>query len=394
MQLITNNLSVTVGYVGNHGTKLLGLTDINQPPVGAGYEPACVTPSTMLTPSSACEQAARPFDAKFPYLAGIAHLSNDERSNYNSLQATLTARGYHGFSFTAGYTYSHALDDASENYGGSGIPVDSSHLQQLLYGPSDFDLRHRFTFTVSYDVPGKKTRGQFLEGWQLNSVVTLQSGAPWYAQDSSNDITGTGEVGNTGSNLERWDFFGNPSDFKSNQHPFPFCTLAGGSTPACSSPTPLSAAQTNAFWATCNQYAATMPQGPDGQTGIQSLDTFGCYLSTNGKSALLAPAVGTLGTEARNLFRDSGFRTWDLSVVKNWHYQEKLTAQFRAEFFNILNHPNFANPLGGPNGYANNDVSGGYGMGCGCATPDQAAQNPVLGTGGARDVQLGLKLIF
>ncbi len=141
-------------------------------------------------------------------------------------------------------------------------------------------------------------------------------------------------------------------------------------------------------------HAASLPTGPNGQTGTQSLASFGCYLSTNGNSILIPPALGTLGNEGRNIFRDSGFRTWDLSAVKNWNFHERLTAQFRAEFFNVLNHPNFANPLGGPNGYAHNDLSGGYGMGCGCATPDQAGQNPVLGTGGARDVQLGLKLIF
>ncbi len=68
-------------------------------------------------------------------------------------------------------------------------------------------------------------------------------------------------------------------------------------------------------------------------------------------------------------------------------------AQFRAEFFNIFNHPNFANPYGGQNGFGFNDPSVG-GFGCGCATPDVAAANPAVGSGGPRSVQLGLKLIF
>ena len=59
----------------------------------------------------------------------------------------------------------------------------------------------------------------------------------------------------------------------------------------------------------------------------------------------------------RNLFRDSGFRNWDFSVVKNWRFTERFEVQFRAEFFNILNHPNFANPFGGQNGYGHNDPS-------------------------------------
>ncbi len=96
----------------------------------------------------------------------------------------------------------------------------------------------------------------------------------------------------------------------------------------------------------------------------------------------------------RNIFRDGGFRNWDLSIVKDWKFKERLTTQFRAEFFNILNHPNFANPYGSYTTYYNNDPSGGSGFGCGCVTPDAAAGNFVLGAGGARDIQLGLKLIF
>jgi hypothetical protein len=96
----------------------------------------------------------------------------------------------------------------------------------------------------------------------------------------------------------------------------------------------------------------------------------------------------------RNMFRDSGFRNWDFSVAKNWKIGELLTAQFRGEFFNFLNHPNFANPYGGQNGWAHNDPSAPGTFGCACATPDVAASNPVIGSGGSRAVQLSLKLIF
>jgi hypothetical protein len=64
------------------------------------------------------------------------------------------------------------------------------------------------------------------------------------------------------------------------------------------------------------------------------------------------------------------------------------------EFFNILNHPNFANPYGGQNGYGNNDPGAPGAFGCGCATPDIAAANPAVGSGGPRSVQLGLKFTF
>jgi hypothetical protein len=112
---------------------------------------------------------------------------------------------------------------------------------------------------------------------------------------------------------------------------------------------------------------------------------------------MIPPAIGTFGTMGRNIFRDLGYRNWDLSVFKSFKFKERLTAQFRAEFFNVLNHPNFANPFTSINGNgtgAEADPSSTTNFGCGCVTPDQAATNPVLGSGSARDIQLGLKLIF
>jgi hypothetical protein len=108
------------------------------------------------------------------------------------------------------------------------------------------------------------------------------------------------------------------------------------------------------------------------------------------------PAPGTFGTMGRNTFRDFGFRNVDFSVVKIFHFGERVNMQFRGEFFNVFNHPNFANPFGGQNGWGHNDpsVPGAGGFGCSCATPDVAASNPVIGSGGSRAVQLGLKFIF
>jgi hypothetical protein len=125
------------------------------------------------------------------------------------------------------------------------------------------------------------------------------------------------------------------------------------------------------------------------------MNSVGCYVSANGKSVLLPPALGTIGNSGRNSFRDLGYRNWDVSVVKETKFKDRLTAQFRAEFFNVLNHANFSDP-NGPSGAGFNDPSTGQAgnFGCGCNTPDQSAPNPVLGTGGSRSIQLGLKLIW
>jgi hypothetical protein len=246
---------------------------------------------------------------------------------------------------------------------GLGLPQDATHPGRE-YASSDFDIRHRFTLSFTYSIPGKKSPGQLLEGWQLISIVSLYSSQPWGPMDTGDDISGTGEA------VDRWDFVGNPGDFKSNPNSIPTYFGPGSLPTVCTN-------------------AATTPGM------MTSLNLFGCYVSKNGNSAMVPAAIGTFGTMGRNVFRDTGFRNWDFSVAKNWKFKERFGVQFRAEFFNVLNHPNFANPFGGQNGYGQNDPSVlGTGFGCGCATPDVAATNPVLGSGSNRAIQLGLKLLF
>jgi Carboxypeptidase regulatory-like domain/TonB dependent receptor len=376
----TPNLSVEVGYVGNHGTNLTGIRDINQPPVGSGWPAALVTAcATSGYDPSVCapadEQGPRPFNAKFPYLSNIFQMGNVYRSNYNGLQATLTARNYHGLSAVAGYTFSHALDDVGANWHfgyGVGLPQDSYNLGRE-YAGSDFDVRHRLTLSLTYAIPGKKGFGQALEGWEINSIVTLQTPQYWGPIDLGTDASGTGPlpVSPPATSPIRWSFFGKPSDFKSGPAPIPF--FAGASNSAC-------AAQ-----------ALSLDGGDPLGPSTTALNLFGCY--AKGSSMMIPPPLGHFGNMGRNTFPDSCFRNFDFSLAKNWHFGERFRAQFRAEFFNIFNHPNFANPYGGQNGYGQNDPSTGF-FGCGCATPDVAAANPVVGSGGSRAVQLGLKLIF
>lgn len=364
----TGKLSLDASYVGNHGSRLTGIQDINQAALDSTYTGTGNFPN----------QASRPFYSKYPYLEFINYYSNIYRSNYNGLQLTFTGRNYHNLDFVAGYTYSHALDNQSYNWN-QYLPKDSLN-PGLEYGASDFDIRHRFTLSATYNIPGIKGYGQILQGWQLNGILTLQSGQPWQAFDTSNDFSGTGEF------ADRWNFFGNPSDFKSGgSHSIPFCTGSGAG--GCTYQAPgapggsiaMSAAQSAQLYQACTAHGAAS-----------------CFVSFNGRSALVAPAQGTFGNSGRNIFRDTGFHNLDLSVSKNFKYWERLTVQFRAEMFNITNHPNFANPFGGTTGQgvgATADPSVGP-FGCGCATPDTASVNPVLGSGGARAIQFGLKFLF
>jgi len=344
----TPNLSLELGYVGNHGTNLTGIRDANQLSQTTGARP--------LT--------------QFPWLSNIFQMGNFYKSNYNGLQATLTSRNYHGLSSVIGYTYSHSLDDVGANWdfgAGYGLPQDSNNLG-AEYANSDFDIRHRLTVSLTYAIPGKKGAAQMLEGWEINSIATIQTGQPWGVIDLTSGLAGLGNlpVSPPQATPQRWDFFGNPADFKSGPRSIPF--FPGTSN------------------ATCSLDAST--------PGLQaSLAAFGCYKL--GNSVLIPPAANTFGTMGRNIFPDSGFRNLDFSIAKNWHFGERLRAQFRAEFFNIFNHPNFANPYGGQNGYGNNDpVAAPSLFGCGCESPDVTAANPAIGSGGPRSIQLGLKIIF
>lgn len=108
---------------------------------------------------------------------------------------------------------------------------------------------------------------------------------------------------------------------------------------------------------------------------------------------MVPPALGTHGNMSRNMFRGSGFGNWDASVIKDFKFGEKFTAQFRAEVFNLLNHTRFANQqLNQPGAnlpYANTNV-----FGASQSTPDVGNNNPSLGIGGPREFQFGLRLSF
>ena len=365
----TPNLTLELAYVGNHGANLTGIRDINQAALGIDYN------TVACTADPNCEQDSRPFNSKFDYLGNIFQMGNFYRSNYNGLQVTLNSRNFHGLSMVAGYTYAHALDDVGANWdfgAGYGLPQDSTNPGKE-YANSDFDIRHRLTVSLTYAIPGRPGHAQLLEGWEINTIATLESSQPWGPIDLGSDIAGIGNlpVNPPQSTPIRWDFFGNPSDFKSGPAAIPF--FAGASNPACAAK------------------AQSMDGGNSNGPADQSLALFGCYVVKT--SMMLPPPLGQFGTMGRNIFPDSGFRNLDFSIAKNWHLGERAGAQFRAEFFNIFNHPNFANPYGGQNGFGLNDPSA-PGFGCGCATPDVAAANPVIGSGGSRAVQLGLKLLF
>jgi hypothetical protein len=406
---ITNNMSLEVAYLGNHGTGLLGFVNANEPPIGTGWNtPFTSGPNAGLTAAALClqslysscspnipaEVAAQPYHQKFPYISYIPFFSNADISNYNGLQTTLTQRTSFGLSFVLGYTYAHSLDNASDDWGVLFAPLTN---QQSIYASGDTDIRHRGTFSATYAIPGKRGFARLLEGWSINTVVAIQSGLPWWGQDSSNDFSGTGMINMPDSELEPWNFSGNPKDFNEVHG---FTTNNGdalnggvGGLPYFG-PNPSFDGVTNTNPSTnaaCNAAARTLDGGAPIGLAQAALFNTGCFAL--GQSVLIPPAYGTVGNAGRNMFRDGGYKDWDFSISKETKFKERLTAQFRVEIFNVLNHVTFANPYGA-GGRSNNDPSTGAGFACGCVTADTLASNPVLGSGGPRDIQLGLKLIW
>jgi hypothetical protein len=245
------------------------------------------------------------------------------------------------------------------------------------------------TVTAGYAIPGKKGYGQLLEGWKLNTIVTVQTAQPWLALDmtSSHDFsTGGSHVGDL---TDRWNITGNPADFRSGPDSIPYCAGPNACTQTSvaygtSTPTPDG-------WSKCLAADALYSNA----VNTSNLLTAGCFVSRNGNSVLTPNANGTFGNMGRNIFRDSGYKNVDFSVFKDFKFRERFGAQFRWELFNIFNHPNIANPYGSSNtSFLGAKLNNSGSFGSGGSTPDVAAGNPLVGSGSSRVMQLGLKLTF
>ena len=315
-QKVAENTSFEIGYVGAKGSKLVRLTDWNEPDV------------TDTRPN--------------PDFQAIDVLQPTSSSIYHALQTTLRIQNTHRMSGFAAYTWSKVLDDASDGIDfvpGAAFPQDPGNLKAER-GPSTFDTRHRFTAALNYDLPEWHAAKKFGSGWQLNWVASFQSGRPIPFANAS-DTSGR---------------------FYFNQRP----NIIAGVNPILPNWTPT--------------------------TG---------YLNPQ---AFVQPAFGTFGDLGRNSIYGPGYGSLDFSVNKNTALTDRLNLQLRAEFFNILNHPNFALPNARSfvPGFVDNGTPGNPQIvpqnsgpqGLINQTPDVAQTNPGLGGGGPRVIQLAAKFTF
>jgi hypothetical protein len=333
-QTTWKNAALTVAYVGNKGTKLYSIYDLNQ--------------NIYANDTEGDEQSGRPFVNKFPYLSFIDQLGNGDDSIYHGLQVTLKQQTTRGLFFVAGYTWAHSIDDSSSN---RGYTIQNSFNPGAERGDSDFDIRNRFTFAATYEPAGRHGYAQMLEGWRANTIFTAQSAEPVLFYDSFDDISYTGSFN------DRWNLSGDPRLIH---------WVKTGSLPFYSDGT------------TNPQCVAADPSGVnDGQ-----LAYYGCWAGPGW--TITPPAEGSFGNMGRNVVRGPDYVNLDFSVIKTFALERGVKLELRGEFFNILNHPNLAGIDG--------DVSDTSSLGVAQYTPDVYASNPVVGSGGSRHIQLGAKL--
>jgi hypothetical protein len=334
--------------VGNKGNKLYSLRDINQ--------------NVYANDSAGDEQSGRPFYGSFPTLSNIYQLGNQDSSIYHGLQVTVRQRTSNGLYFVAGYTLAHSIDDADSN---RQYNIQNSYDPAAERSNSSDDLRHRFTFATTYAMPWRPGFAQLLQGWRLNGIFTAQTGSPIFFYDSSNDISGTGEFN------DHWNITGSPS----NIHWSPTVPIA------FVDPSTFGTDSSGKVTGNGQCISAT---GGAASAAAQQLLSYGCYVS--GSAAITPPAPGTFGNMKRNIVYGPGFVNLDFSVIKTFKFGERFSLEARGEIFNILNHPNFADPV--------HDLSSGATLGLAQYTPDVYASNPVVGSGGSRHIQIGAKILW
>jgi Carboxypeptidase regulatory-like domain/TonB-dependent Receptor Plug Domain len=262
-----------------------------------------------------------------PNLGAIAFNVPDGSSRYDSLQLYLTRNVSRTVQFQAAYTYSKCIDYGSISYG-----LEASNSDQQAQsdpynlavdkGPCDFDIKHNFTGSATYSVPLQGNR--VIEGWQISTIISVHSGSPFSVQD------GFDQVG-------------------------------------------------------LNDPAGQPGERPDLVPGRSSNPILGLVNEWYDPSAFALQGAGFLGDLGRNTLVGPKFADFDLSLAKITRIKENMSVEFRAEGFNLLNHPTFGLP--GQALFSGIDQNGN-----GIPSPTAGQITSTVGT--ARELQFALKFRF
>ncbi len=318
---------LSVAYVARRGVHLQRESDINQPTTAV----AAAHPCLVAKPPCSID-AFRPYQG----FGSIRETDNVANSMYNSLQIAWNRRFSEGLQFGVSYTLSKSMDNGSNQRD----VVPDTYDTSMLWGPAEFDARHVVAINYLYDLPFFKNHstlsGKLLGGWQISGITQFQTGLPCSVTGPSNtDYTGGVGVDSNwgcGQNGQFWVVNGNPK-------------IIGTFGP-------------NGQW-----FATTNPDG---------------------SSIFTAPTAGTFNTQrVRNLIHQPGFENWNLGLFKSFPITESKGLQFRAEAYNVWNHPNWCGSSG---------CSGITNVGLNPTSSSNFGK--VLTKGSERNLQLSLRLYF
>jgi hypothetical protein len=356
-QQIGSKVTVQIGYVGSQGHRLFRFFDLNQP-----------SQATITAADSGCNcinDFGVPRNYGFPYGASYVFQENSSgKSNYNSLQTSLRVANYRGFTSMVNYVWSKSLDNSSdgEDFIPNAAQPQNSSAPQLEYGPSSFNVPQRFVWVAGYEIPKKGgSMAALKDGWGFASSLNLQSGQPFTLNYNAEDDYSGG-----GDGYDRPDLIG-PIVYN-KRNPANFLQLSSFAMPCTNN---------------------------------------GSY---SGFASDCVPGTRHYGTLGRNALSGPTYKQWDFTIYKVTQIGERMSLKISADFFNILNHPNFANPIL-PAFIA--DPAANISTACTCgfappvngheagngayqitATGDVGIGNPFLGGGGPRGIQLAAKFTF
>jgi hypothetical protein len=366
-QQLSSKTVIQVGYVGSQGHRLWRFFDISQPSL------AQITASDCPNGVATCAaDGAITSDYSVPRNYGsnpygafyILQENSTGKSNYNAFQTSFRINGWHGVTSVVNFVWSRSMDNSSdgEDFVPNAAQPNDSTNPQLEYGPSNFNIPRRLTWNFGYDLPKMGGSWQRLKnGWGINSVLNLQDGQPFHFNYNFED-----DYSGSGNGFDRPDVVG-PIVY----HPHD----------------PLNFVDLSSFAIPCDITSAAQ-------------------VAPTGSRDDCVPGTRHFGNMGRNSLHGPSFKEWNFAVYKTTALTERLNMQFRADFFNVLNHPNFANPylpafLADPAVHGFQALNGrevgnasGTGTGVITATGDVGIGNPFIGGGGPRGIQLAVKFTF
>lgn len=312
---LTHNTLVEAYYVGSLGRKLISSGEVNFPNPDIEKQQLAAFGSTNPDCARPLAGCGNPLDPNASPADSVLLLTNFSNgiSDSHELQVTVDKRMSHGFTFRTAYTLSKTIDLTSgfrERSFGFTDPLNFN----LDRGLADFDVTQRVVLSGIWELPYQHGAGshailrKLTEGWQLNSIVSFQSGFP-FKLFQNNDSSQQANF------LDRPDQLGPIQVFNDPRNVHTFGPDADGIHGSCLPDT----ATGNFFFNPTNLDCASVP-------------------------------LFTFGTLGRNALRGPGINNWDLSIFKNTYITESKWVQFHAEFFNAWNRAQFLNP--DPNGFS------------------------------------------